>query len=418
MVAAPLEEEERNSMIVFVTAGEFPLMSGLYWSQVLQTAVQARKKGYPVMLFAAVPLHSYVKSVLRMHHYHLDPVRDYCEREGILFRAVVTPLTISSPVSLFMRKRWLRRAGQLLSAELGTHGITKCVLHCRSYYATELGLMVKRRLGDAAKVCFDMRSQFPEEFPFIYGSLGRYLYGVGKEWEYDLLRGADKSYLPVEGGRAVLGRQTGITPDYLPIAGFNPVGADFDRRWEEKRIVYLGSVLPWHSASLLADIYGRFAAFRCMYVGSQSPPLPGTVERTAFPGSEMQAFLQGCLASIICGREYSDNFFDTVQTRTNFFTTKATEALSLGVPLIVGSQLHELAEFVRTYRCGLVYDTGSQSFENIAAGDLLDKQLWGELTRHAMEVATLFSRDSLLVKLCADWSALLEDQARGAVCGI
>ena len=108
----------------------------------------------------------------------------------------------------------------------------------------------------------------------------------------------------------------------------------------------------------------------------------------------------------------SNDTFMKYKESCNFFSTKAAESLSVGVPIIVNENIKELAEYVRTNHCGVVFRElrgGGVSFSNVELSELLTKQFWSTLTKNACQAGKMFRRDSVISRYIDIYKDLLNE---------
>lgn len=400
-----------NFDMVFVTAAELPLIAGLQASQVFEPAIYMAKRGYDVTWFSAVPLLSYLKDIV-LRTGKIRAVQERCVGEGIHFKYVVTPLTIGSPWTFMIRHSVLRWAAKKLSNHLQLLEGRKAIFHARSYYAAHLACEIKSqaKLEGVWRVSFDMRSVLPEEFPLTQGWLGKACFGFAKQWEHELLEKSDVSFLPLNYARDRMQKESGHAVVFAPIQGFDREASwivDFDQRWANKYIGYAGSIGSWHDPVLLQEILHGIPKAHPKLAMSPHPQLEG-LECKTYKHHEMTGYYDSLLALVIPGRKDFESYFVSFKMRCNFFTTKAAEALSRGVPIIVSSQLTELADFVRQHECGAIYDPNKHRIIYPEGDWLEDKFGWLKLTENAKRVGELFTRSSVMKLYLSNWDALFE----------
>ncbi len=396
--------------VVFVTT-DFPSIDGLHRSQVLEPAAEMSRQGYDVSWIAAIPFLSYLRFLL-LRNDGLRQFQDQCAKSGIRFHYLLTPITNGGLLSFPIRRlvlRWI--AGRALGI-LKLQKDRKTIVHGRSYYATQLGLEIKSKAGREyfVRVSFDMRSVFPEEFPLTRGFVGHLLFGFAKQWEHELLRSADLSFLPLEYARDRIQKESGVPVTYAPIYGLDREAdwrVDFARRWKNRHVGYAGSVGDWHDASLLLEML-RSVPDTSPKLATPAQARFAELDCRTYLHEEMADFYDSLLALVIPGRLANESYFVSFQMRCNLFSTKAAEALSRGVPLIVSSHLTELAEFVRQHQCGMVYDPIRHCMMDQDAESLRSKSTWAALTEGAAKVGAQFTRTHVLDRYVSAWSHAFE----------
>jgi hypothetical protein len=410
-----------NARIMFITAGEWPAQKGLLVSQVYETARALQARGYQDSWFASVPLLSYLKRRL-LRDKDLAAIEASCRENGISFARSIAPVTLGSPFSMPLRRWWhlrlARQALRHLSAQPGAFDAT--VVHGRSYYAAEIGVLLRDLMaaqGTGTTIAsFDMRSFLGPEAPMSHGAFGMAIYGFLKSLEYDLIRRSDASFLPVNVGRRQYREETGLEILYAPIQGMEREpgwSVDFDRRWSTKRIGYSGSIGQWHDPNLLKAIFQLFPALSPKLASKKIDALAG-YECKLYKPAELADYYDGLLALVIPGLAQIDGYYRTLQMRCNLFSTKAAEALSRGVPLIVSSELQELADFVRTHDCGIVVEVrqGRPALPLGLAVD--DREFWHRLSVNAAAVGTRFTRQAVIDIYEKAWLAAVAGRRAGA----
>lgn len=407
--------------VILISSGEWPSVGSLLFSQLFETARMLKQQGHTVRWFAAIPALSWVKRfVLRKHD--LAAIREQCQVAGIPFDFAIVPISLGGPLSLLLRSASLGRAAHKLAAIARNGSGAPLVLHGRSYDAAELALRTRDHPALAARTAiasFDMRSWLPPEIPMGHGLLGRLAYGPWKEIEYRLLRGADARFLPLDDSRRQYEEETGISITFAPIQGFDRPAEwtpDFETRWMGRRIGYAGSLGQWNDASLLTDFFNLFSGFTPLLATHRLPELHA-FECCYYAIDELPGYYDTLIAMVIPGLRASGGYFDTIKLRTNFFSTKAAEALSRGVPLIVSARLAELAAFVRRHDCGVVVDLDSVTGLPLRADDMPaddDKARWRELSENAARVGAAFTREAVMATYVAEWRLALTRRAAKA----
>jgi glycosyltransferase involved in cell wall biosynthesis len=132
---------------------------------------------------------------------------------------------------------------------------------------------------------------------------------------------------------------------------------------------------------------------------------------------DMPHYYDSLLALVVPGRTDSASGFVRKKMRCNFFSTKATEALTRGVPLVVSSELHELAEFVKRHHCGAVYDPRASHFSFPDGDWLTDKSAWERMTNNAVAIGETFTRAAVLDRYLETWQTLARRAEDPAVPG-
>lgn len=402
--------------ILFITAGEWPAQNGLLVSQVLETARALQLRGHTVSWLAAIPLLSKIKRWFEKNH-DLKLLKAECQRFGIPFKALTIPVALGSPWSIGLRRWWhtrvVRRAASW-GAKFGASA-DSTVLHARSYYAAEIALLLRESLvaqdpSKAVITSFDMRSLLAPEIPMTHGFFGIAAYGFIKELEFSLVRDSDISFLPVDAARRQYHEETGLNIRHAPIQGFDREPGwhlNFESRWAARRIGYSGSLGQWNDPSLLLAIFSLFPGF-VPKLAVHPHDLLANLDCSLYQQSELPSYYDGLLALVIPGLSDVEGYFRTTKMRCNFFSTKAAEALSRGVPLIVSAELEELATFVRDHDCGMVFDLSDRKPILPAGIDLNSIELWHRLTINAKQVGSRFERQAVISVYERAWLAAID----------
>lgn len=390
--------------IIFITAGEWPAQKGLLVSQVLETARTLQAKGYAVSWIAAIPLLSRLKRwALRDHD--LQWLQAECKSAGIVFNHKIIPVTLGSPWSMPLRRWWHDRLAHhaLLQHPVSGSEARATVLHARSYDAADIGLRLRRLMNtcDTSRpvvTSFDMRSFLGPESPMSHGAIGTAAYGFLKALEFELIRDSDVAFLPVNIGRRQYQEETGLTIEYAPIQGLDREDGwkvDFETRWANPKIGYSGSVGQWNDPVLLQQFFDLFPQYRPQLACKMIDAFAG-LDCKFYRQSDLPAYYDNLLALVIPGLAQIEGYFRTLKMRCNFFSTKAAEALSRGVPLIVSSELKELADFVRDNECGIVVELRNGQPILPSGFDVHSRELWLRLTSNAARVGASFERQAVI----------------------
>jgi hypothetical protein len=407
--------------IVFITAGEWPAQRGLLVSQVLETARALQSKGHTVSWLAAIPLLSRLKR-LALRDRDLQWLQAECQGAGIVFDHRIIPVTLGSPWSMPLRRWWHKRVARHALHRPVIDGAAgrPTVLHARSYDAADISLQLRKlmnahRQAGVVAASFDMRSFLGPESPMGHGAVGTAAYGFVKAHEFELVRDADVSFLPVNVGRRQYLEETGLSIQYAPIQGLDREPGwrpDFETRWANGRLGYSGSVGQWHDPVLLRQIFDLFPNCRPQLASKPIDAFAG-LECKLYRQSELPAYYNGLLALVIPGLAKVEGYYRTLQMRCNLFSTKAAEALSQGVPLIVSSELQELADFVREHECGIVVEVRGGRPVLPALSGVSSREFWERLTANAQQVGSRFTRSAVLEVYERAWQSALARRQEG-----
>jgi len=222
-------------------------------------------------------------------------------------------------------------------------------------------------------------------------------------------------------GREVLGLEIPeVKVHEMPIIGLDINSLDnlddieFSSRWNNRVISYVGSYGAWHSLDyiLLTLSYFGEVISNCKAMIVSSQKLQRDIDRNIrlvhIRHSEIADYYKSLLAVIVPGKKCT-NYFDSSQLSTNLFSTKATEALSCGVPLIVNSDIQGLSNFVLENKCGIVFKIRMDKITllNCSIQDLNSYEFWAEITRNALEVGKQFRLESVADKYLQYYQAIV-----------
>lgn len=399
--------------VAHITALEMPSLANLHASQVLAPASQLAMLGCRVTWIAVIPYAMRIKDVVCSTR-RLRQVSAACAEQGIEFLPFYVPLISNASLSSFyFRKPILHHIARRIFRSVSWPERT--ILHARSYYATEIACRIRdMQRSESCKVSFDMRSIFPEEMPITSSTiLGKMTFGFMKQWEFELIRNSDIAFLPLHYARNRIYSETGTHVWYIPVQGFDREPgwkADFDKRWEMARLGYAGSIGAWHSPEILQHIFQALPWMKPR-LAMKAHPLFAHYDCRVYANTDMPTYYDDLLGLAIPGRQDEGDYFMSFQMRCNLFSTKAAEALSRGVPLVVSSGLFELAKFVRENRCGFVYDPGAHEFVFPGKDAIAEKAVWAEMTANAVAVGEKFTRVRIVNEYLACWRALFKKDA-------
>ncbi len=400
-----------NYHLIFLTVGEYLSDDNLLYSQVVSIAEKfaTNKDLFKDITYVCLPpLRSLIADTIL-------PKRRKSRRfiKGLHFKCIVFP-TLFSIVSVtrFLSKSLMARIEANIICKAATIA-DNTIIHCRSYYSTYAALKIRKQNPHKnIRIVFDMRSLFAQEFPFMMGEFGKMLYGFAKEWEWQLLHESDLALLMEKEGREVLELEIPeVKVHEMPIIGLDINSLDnfdyieFSSRWSNRVISYVGSYGAWHSLEYifltLSYFGGVIGNCKAMIVSGQK--LQRDIDRNIgivhIRHSEIADYYKSLLAVIIPGKKCI-NYFDSCKLSTNFFSTKAVEALSCGVPLMVNSDIQGLSNFVLENKCGIVFKIRMDKIEllNCSVEDLNCYEFWAEITRNALEVGKQFRLESVANK--------------------
>lgn len=149
--------------MLFVSWGEVPRMSGVYGGQFVKLAAHVKDCSdiTDVRVLAGVPIvHSGLVREKFAYSKELNKVKLEIGANNFYWRNLLVP-----PVGIYPNKRVAKlfNFGQILRNSGIIEDFKPDIVHCRSYFATDLALSLRKRTINPFKVVFDARSCLPEE---------------------------------------------------------------------------------------------------------------------------------------------------------------------------------------------------------------------------------------------------------------
>lgn len=402
-------KELKNKHIIFLSLGSYATNKNLIYSQMLKLADSVNKK----LLFKSVQSIVIIPRMLVLKNYkkHLIDKANLCNMVSSKLVLLYSWLKNGAIYSFLFKNifyKFLKAQVYKLIKDLDG----EVIFHCRSYYATDFALYLKNCYPQhKIKVLFDMRSLLPPEFVYTSKVFGKLFYVKGKEWERKLLKKSDLSLMVAKNAINLLYLEDGTYKNicYIPIIGFskkiktNNIKKEFDRRWRNKSFGYVGSLGLWHNVESIEKIAkllkNNFKYDHKFIIATNNMDIKSNIEKITIPNEGMPDFYKKQLAVVIPGLLTDMDYFESLKMTSNFFSTKASEALSLGVPLIVNKQISELAKLVLDYKCGLVFEYNLKSdkisFINASEKDINSKVFWMKITKNAFVISEQFCEETV-----------------------
>lgn len=414
----------KKAQIVLLSVGSYAKTSDLVYSQMLKLGDFAEASNeFFVKSFVYLPISScikrfqYVLSDLREiksntdHevHFGLTPIR-WAGAFSFLFRNLLTRLTVSH-----LEKEVFKDLDENIPV----------IFNCRNYYSAYVALQLKARNTRPIKVVFDTRGLMPFEVPYI-SSLGSLLYGPFHSWEHELIHKSDIVLVQAQKSKEYLelvhGNRSNIK--FLPISGFSKTlrqenfDSRFNKVWNKKQFLYVGSLGHWNdfetlmnSFSLIASAFDEEIEFLIAAtepVSFSKKDLPFKINFTSVPYDSIHQLYNESLALIIGGSS-GNNFFSQANMHINYFSTKAVEALSLGLPLLVNDDLTELATFVDSNNCGYTFSVvGKNKNEKIDLRRVShERQAWALISENAAKIGDQFQKENVHSAYSNVWKELI-----------
>ena len=118
----------------------------------------------------------------------------------------------------------------------------------------------------------------------------------------------------------------------------------------------------------------------------------------------MAGKLAQSLFTIIPGASVQ-GYLSELKVSMNFFSTKAAESLSLGIPVVVNKEITEVADFVSQHNCGIVFEMidGKLVIPSSTQEQLNSKAFWLQLHKNALDAGVMFRRSNITKLLQASY---------------
>lgn len=398
--------------IVFLSVGSYAKTSDLVYSQMLKLGdYMENSKEFSVKSFVYLPIASCIKRYRKV----LPDIKEIKSKTKHEVNFGFTPIRWAGAFSFFFKSFLIRHTVSQLEKAIfkDLERDTQVILQCRNYYSAFVALQLKARNRKSIKVVFDTRGLMPFEVPYI-SRLGSLLYGPFHSWEHELIAASDAVLVQAQKSKEYLelvhGEESNIK--FLPIAGFSEIHRQenldcrFEAAWNKKQFLYVGSLGHWNdfetllnSFSIIASAFDEEVEFLVAAtepISFSKENLPFKINFTSVPYDSIHQLYNESLALIV-GGSTGNEFFSQANMRLNYFSTKAAEALSLGVPLLVNKDLIELAGFVESNNCGYTFSVEDQ-YKNNTSDSLRysqDKQAWASISKNAVKIGNHFLKESV-----------------------
>lgn len=270
------------------------------------------------------------------------------------------------------------------------------IIHARSHVAALMGAVIKKITGNKAKLLFDIRGFFPEE----YTDAGRWkengrLYRAVKRAEKWLLKTADGFVVLTEKARAILfpesretgydkfGRPVEVIPCCVDLSRFREVSEETRRAMRReyglenrKVVVYVGSLGTWYMADEMTDFMEaakkRDSSVFALIL-TQSPPeiITGLLERKGFAAQDflVKKVSPNDLAHYLSGADVALSFIKYCYSKLSSSPTKVAEYLAAGVPVVANGGVGDIDEQLEIDASGVVI----KDFSSTSYAEALEK---------------------------------------------
>jgi len=425
--------------LLYLTWGEVIVYDGLFNNQVLEQLKQIRGQNptLPMHLLSGLPLgNRYVIKRPANFYRELDKIRAQLSAANIDFGYRWIPAIArwfhSQPYQLPLYTLGQER---YLATLVRRRGIN--LIHCRSYHATRLALLAKKRHQLSCQVIFDTRGMFPEEAVLAnYFDTASAAYRRWKAEEQWLLDEAD----------AIVNVSATFT-DYIATRTQNPkiytIGTSTNldlfqpnrksRQTQRqalqisdttKVLIYVGSLGTkhgWHNITNLLAVYQVFRQHfpqskLLIITRSPQPPLQAALHQAGY--TEAAYIIASAnspqeTSNYLQAGDYAALTYYNVenplekQVGKTVIASKSGEYLGMGLPMIVNRTAGAAAQLVADEGIGAVYTGGDEAtigavIEQIEAN-------YADVSAHCIAVAKAhFSAAGNACKYLALYHTLLE----------
>lgn len=395
------------SNILYVTLIENPINNGIINSQVIGVLEQLAEAGHKVTLFSAPSNRLFARHTEQ----EIMQFQAKLARNSIKLCCFPIPVLTNASVRFFLIP-WLL----LFSLPAVLFVALKenvDVIHCRSYPAGLVGMLVK--ILTRKKYVFDMRGIYPEEGSFLFPSWhkGSLNFKAWKWIEGYMLRSADHIVVVSERFRQhvlseypayaddlekkistiVCGIATGTMLDRLPsrMSPHNPI-----------RLVYSGTLDGWTSPQLLAETYRKIVVgnpqqvfWLNIYTTSNQDAIRDALKAVEI-GDDKYAIQR--LRSDEVQSKLRENDIGILVRESSVvnmvsFPVKLGEYLAAGLPVVINDALIGAGEFVLRHNVGVVLDEG-HSIQTLTTSSVCLNGIAGalaELANTAQSYVTMYA---------------------------
>jgi glycosyltransferase involved in cell wall biosynthesis len=355
-----------NKKILYITYDG--MTDPLGQSQVLPYLCGLAKEGYQFTILSFEKKDRYEK--------YQSVIKKITEDAGIVWE----PMTFTTrPPVLAKYYDWIRMKRKTLSLHQKNN---YDMLHCRSYIAASLGLILKHKYG--VKFLFDMRGFWADEKKdagtwnqqhFLF----RKIYQHYKKKEALFVKEADAIISLTNAGKAEMMkwpsyntrvplhvipccadmRHFSLTSNEAKLEGRKVLGLPA----EGLIISYLGSVGAWYMVDEMLQLFAiakkKYAGARLLFVTHSSPQLIlnrlsefGILENevliTEANRTQVPVYMKASDITL--------SFIKPVYSKLSSSPTKLGEVLAMGIPVITNSGVGDVAEIIKSTNGGYVID--------------------------------------------------------------
>ena len=365
--------------ILYVTLIEDPINNGILNSQVISILKSISEKGHRVALYSAPSKKLFGKhsnqdvEIYKKNLYDFD-IKFYCSPIPVLTNASIRFYLIPWLI-LFSLPSVLIAAAKQKST----------ILHCRSYPASLIGMLVKILTGK--KFIFDMRGVYPEEGAFLFPNWHKdgFNYKTWKYIEKHMILAADhivvvsdrfKQHILSEypGHSDAINEKTStivcgvsteniIHNDRPKISPHDPI-----------RLVYSGTLDGWTSPELLASTYNQILKHNTQHnflLNIYTTSNQESVHKAFFTeGIDSSKYFIQCFKAEEVATKLRENDIGILVRERDIvnevsFPVKLGEYLAAGLPVTINSALAGAGKFILENNAGVELDEEQYSLQKI-----------------------------------------------------
>lgn len=365
--------------ILYVTLIEDPINNGILNSQVISVLKGVVKAGHRVTLFSAPSKYFFS----RHSSEEIAQFKQKLNSSGIKFYCSPIPVLSNASIRFYLIP-WLILFSLPAVLFVAVRGKVE-VIHCRSYPASLIGMLVKMLTGK--KFIFDMRGVYPEEGEFLFpnwhkGSLNFKTWKLVEKW---MLLSADhivvvsdhfKQHVLSEYPTHADAIKEKVSTIVCGVAPESIVNNEIPKTspHEPIRLVYSGTLDGWTSPKLLAKTYRQILEHNKQHNFVLNIYTTSNQEliRSAFINEDIDSskyFVQRLNADEVASKLRENDIGILVREKSIVnevsFPVKLGEYLAAGLPVVINSALAGAGEFVVENKIGVELEKEQFSLHKI-----------------------------------------------------
>ena len=400
-----------KSALIYLNVGESAKTGSLVYSQQYENARLIKEKNTEfddVFAISVLPVKEFLKN-------NLKTKSSVIQWKNLTIHTYSTWIKIFKLSSFIFKDYLLNQSAKKIIKDLNSY--SRIVFHCRSYYAAAQALAIKTIAPNIkVNIIFDMRSFLPEEIA-MKSRQNKFFYLDYKAWEKELIIQSDITFATTQRGINIFKMTApALTLTYLPNCGFEVIDKQedlferFDSIWKQQTFGYVGSVGPWYAPEkieLALDFFKLKINNSTTFILNKKIKNIGQHPAEYKPWKEVPNKIAGSLFTLIPGSSKS-GYLSELKVSMNFFSTKAAESLSLGIPLVVNRDITEVAEFIEDNNCGIVFDIIDNKIviAKEVEEQLNNKEFWQSLHKNTLIAGQKFKRQEIIKLLMSSYASL------------